>query len=260
MKPNYSPNVVNQTVDYGGSRWKGNPGGDWVNDGPTGGGSTAAPTPAGAPAGANADALNARFATDKNDVTSFLTKYQGAVPGIINDTSAKYSIPGQMEGVNALNTRVKTLQGNLDNSGGGGYSNASQVDSAINSRYLPQYSTALQNLNTSAVLAQTEEGQLTKPYEAEGQLLNDRLAREMTGYTAEQQRELDGYVARLRAGTDLTMNERDNANKLALAQKSYQATIDAQKLQNQNVTLSGGSTYYNPATGVAYNPFAKVGK
>ncbi len=255
MKPNYSPNTVNQTVDFGGMRWKGNPGSDWVADGPTGGGNANASS-----GGANADAMNAKFANDKNDVTSFLTKYQSAVPGIINDTSAKYDIPGQTAGVNALNTRVKTLQGNLDNSGGGGYSNAGQVDSAINSRYLPQYSTALQNLNTSAGLAQTEEGQLTKPYEAEGQLLNERLGREMTGFTSEQQRELEGYLAKLQSGTQLSVAQMQAANALAVAQKGYQATVDSQKIQSQNQTLAPGSTYYNPTTGTAYNPFAPIRK
>lgn len=29
-KPPYAPNVVNQTVDYGGATWKGNPGSDWT--------------------------------------------------------------------------------------------------------------------------------------------------------------------------------------------------------------------------------------
>ena len=30
MKPPYAPNVVNQTVSYGGVTWKGNPGSDWT--------------------------------------------------------------------------------------------------------------------------------------------------------------------------------------------------------------------------------------
>ena len=37
MKPDYAPNVVNQTVEYGGVTWKGQPGGDWVQQ--SGGGS-----------------------------------------------------------------------------------------------------------------------------------------------------------------------------------------------------------------------------
>lgn len=30
IQPNYSPNVVDQTVDYGGATWKGQPGGSWT--------------------------------------------------------------------------------------------------------------------------------------------------------------------------------------------------------------------------------------
>lgn len=36
MKPNYAPNTVNQTVDYGGIKWQGQPGGDWTQIGMTG--------------------------------------------------------------------------------------------------------------------------------------------------------------------------------------------------------------------------------
>ena len=36
QKPNYAANVVNQTVDFGGYRWKGNPGQDWQLAGRTG--------------------------------------------------------------------------------------------------------------------------------------------------------------------------------------------------------------------------------
>ena len=36
QKPNYSPNVVNQTVDYGGATWKGDPGSDWRQVGVSG--------------------------------------------------------------------------------------------------------------------------------------------------------------------------------------------------------------------------------
>lgn len=36
MEPNYAPNVQNQTVDFGGFRWKGNPGQGWSKAGVTG--------------------------------------------------------------------------------------------------------------------------------------------------------------------------------------------------------------------------------
>lgn len=38
QKPPYAPNVQDQTVDYGGITWKGQPGGDWTPQSKTGGG------------------------------------------------------------------------------------------------------------------------------------------------------------------------------------------------------------------------------
>lgn len=202
-------------------------------------------------------ANDARFAQDKTDVTDFNTKFSTAVPGIINDTSDKYQLGDLLGQSNALNTRVKNLQGNLTNEGAGGYANANQVDAAINSRYLPAAQTAVSNLQTGTQLAQNEENTLLTPYTTEATLLNDRLAREATGYTTEQQNELDSLVSQMNAGVSLSQTQIQQATALATAEKEYQNNLDLQNLKNsattsdsnRYITIGDGSQLYDTQTG-----------
>lgn len=256
-QPNYAPNVVNQTVSYGGATWKGNPGTSWTLQ------STPEQDSYNAAQKAITDHL-AQQTTDFNnlktqgqsDVTDFLGRYKAAVPGIISSTSDKYNLPGQTNYVNALNTRIKTLTGNLDNSGAGGYASGNQVDKAVNSRYLPLYEAGVTNLGTSTTQAQNEETQLIQPYQTEGQMLNDRLAREMTGFTTEQQTELTALIGQLNAGEQLTATQLTNANDLAKAQLAYKQAIDSATISNNKPQqVTPGSYIYDPASG----KYTKVG-
>ena len=61
-----------------------------------------------------------QFNQSKSDITDFNTRYGAAVPQVINDTSNKYQLGDLLGQTNALNTRVKDLQGNLTNQGAGG--------------------------------------------------------------------------------------------------------------------------------------------
>lgn len=168
---------------------------------------------------------DARFAQNASDLTAFNTKFGTAVPQIINDTSTKYGLGTLLGQANALNSRVSTLQNNSDNSGAGGYASGAQVDAAVNSRYLPRAQQAVTNLNTATGLAQNEEQTQITPYTTEANLLNDRLAREATSYTAEQQSTLDALIAQMNAGVSLTSAQIQQATSLAVAEKNYQATL-----------------------------------
>ena len=199
---------------------------------------------------------DARFAQGKTDVNDFVARYGAAVPQIINDTSNKYGLNNLLGQANSLNTRVRTLQGNLDNNGAGGYANANQVDAAINSRYLPAAQTAVTNLNTATGLAQAEESALLKPYETEGTLLNERLARESTGYSQEQQRELDGLIAMIQNGTALSKAQMDQAVQLAQIESDYKKALEVAKIgaakpteQNRYITLGDGAMLFDTQTG-----------
>ena len=94
QQPPYSPNVVNQTVDYGGITWKGQPGGGWTAQTATGGG----PVP-GASGGNASDILGIAGSLQQMQVAAnqpaiaTLGSQQGSLTGAYNDLLA--SIKGQ---------------------------------------------------------------------------------------------------------------------------------------------------------------------
>lgn len=200
-------------------------------------------------ADANKAATDARFAQDKTDITNFNNDFSTAVPKIISDTSQKYGLDTLLGVTQNLGSRISDLQTNSSNTGAGGFASASQVDQAVQGRYLPQYNSAVSNLEKGTTLAQNEENTLLTPYTTKAQLLNDRLSRESTGYTTEQQQELDALVAKMNAGVTLTNAEQERANQLALAEKTYNQAVQVQELKNQQLKSigKGGGAYYDDA-------------
>ncbi len=193
--------------------------------------------------------FNAIKTQGQNDVTGFLTKYGADVPATYNSTYAKYNIPGQVSYVDALRSRIADLSGNQSNAGAGGFSSAGQVDAAVNSRYLPLFETGVSNLNTSAGLANTEATNLLAPDVKAGELLNDRLAREMTGFTTTQQTTLGGLIAKLNAGVSLDNTSLTLANNLALKLQDYNNNLGILKQQQAVTTVPATSSIYNAGTG-----------
>lgn len=203
---------------------------------------------------------DARFASNKAELGAYNTKFGEAVPKIMDETYSKYAIPDQVGGVNALNARIKDLQFNTSGSGAGGYASGAQVDKALQLNYIPNFNTAAQNLNNSLGAAQSEIGTRLTPYQVEGNLLNERIARETTGYSQQQQNELDSLLTVYQTGVQMAENEKNRMNQLAVQEKQFeqqkQLLAEEAKTKQSNglITVGSGSFIYNPATGQWSSP------
>ncbi|RLI98261.1 MAG: hypothetical protein DRP08_08275 [Candidatus Aenigmatarchaeota archaeon] len=71
------------------------------------------------------------------------------------------------------------------------------------------------------------------PFEKEFTLLQQHQARQFSGYTFENQLELDRLLANQRTGAQLTDSERNRINQLAIAEKGYQNALDRIRLQGE---------------------------
>lgn len=71
------------------------------------------------------------------------------------------------------------------------------------------------------------------PYEKEFSYINDRNARETTGFNTDNQNELDSLIAKMNAGVTLNEGEKNRANELALQEMRYKQAMDTQKLANE---------------------------
>lgn len=195
---------------------------------------------------------DARFASNKQELGDFNTRYGAAVPQAINDTQNKYQIGELLGQTNALGSRVKDLRSNISGAGAGGYANANQVDAAINTKYLPAYQSATENLQRGSTLAQNEESMLLQPYQMEASMLNDRLSREASGYSQEQERELSTLIGQMNAGIQLTQAQMQQATQLAQLEQGkyeFEKQLQASKDATQIIEVGGRKLLVNSATG-----------
>jgi len=246
MKPDYAPNVVNQTVSFGGKTWKGNPGQDWVEMGTS-------PSDILAAQKAATDAENAR---QEAKITDFLTRFKTAV-------GAQETVPAAAErigGTLGLPQLQQTSQGliksvaeipKVQTQATRGYDvNANQLARIIGAKQaelapiaqqaVTQEQNAQSNLGTQLGYLNAQQQRELTPLTTEGGMLSDQIAREMSGFSQDKQNSLSLILEKMRNDQAITIQELNNANELAKAKAQYN---DVYK------TISEGSTLYNTQTG-----------
>lgn len=172
---------------------------------------------------ANKAATDARFAANKQELGDFNTRFQSAIPGIINAPAEKYGVGTLLGATNQAATELHRTRENVGGMGAGGYASQGQVNSAVNTNLLPKYNAASENLLRAASVAQGESQMMFAPYQAEAGMLNDRLSREATGYSQQQENELSTLITQMNAGVNLTTAQMTQATQLAqLEQAKYQ--------------------------------------
>jgi hypothetical protein len=108
------------------------------------------------------------------------------------------------------------------------------------------------------------------PLTAAQQMQSDLYARQQSGFSQTSQATLASLQAKMTQGVSLSNQEMASYSQLTAAEASYQgslatanATVKSAQTTAQNQILpssNGTSTYYNPVTGQAYNPFATPAK
>lgn len=100
-------------------------------------------------------------------------------------------------------------------------------------------SNASQMVSAEQVQQEKELSPWLKQYDNENILSTMR----MTGWTFENQKELDRLLANQQAGITLSEGEKNRANQLAIAEKGFQNALELKRMENY--TLSKGSTLVN---------------
>ena len=192
----------------------------------------------------------------RSEEQSFMDRYSAAIAGQPT-VSALYGKIGQELGLpqlqrtaTGLNETVANIPATYKAATRGFDVNANQQ-----SRIIGTKQAALSPLAQQATTqAQTAEGQAKDmlsmqlaqqekelmPYEREYGILQDRLARESTGYSEDNEAELNTLITKLQSGVTLTEGERNRAQELAVLEKTYQNQLALQK-QSQEFTSSENS-------------------
>lgn len=106
------------------------------------------------------------------------------------------------------------------------------------------------NLATRLGYEQADQNKALLPLQTEQSFLQDRLARETTLFSQENQSELDGLIAKIQAGVTLSEGEKNRAQQLAVAEQNYQNQLKLQQNQQSQpnfVGVNGG--LYNTTSG-----------
>lgn len=148
--------------------------------------------------------------------------------------------------------------------------NANQLQNAMNMqtwKLAPIQQRAQAQAQSAGQLMQQQIGALQQqqakeltPYQQQQQFLADRLARETSMFTQQNQNELNALTAKMQTGAQLSSAEQDRLNQLRIAQEGYRNELQKTQMGLQNVQIAPGSTYFNPVTGYAYNPYQKVAR
>lgn len=72
------------------------------------------------------------------------------------------------------------------------------------------------------------------PLTTEGGMLTDRLARETSLYSTDNQRELDAIIAKMNAGITLSEGEKNRAQQLAVAEQNYNLQKEQMNTNSKN--------------------------
>lgn len=181
-KPPYAPNVVNQTVQYGGTTWKGNPGSDWTEQA----GSSSAPTGSYSTGDSPASAANQYGA-----MQGFNTAYQGAIANqpsyqdLWKNIAAGFNYPQLANQATTLNNQVAMIPQTYPQAARGLDVNQNQLDRIMNmqewklaplaQRATAQAQTAGQLTAQQLEAARQQQLKELAPYQTQAQLLQSIL-------------------------------------------------------------------------------------
>jgi len=192
--------------------------------------------------------------TQTND---FLDRFKGAI-GNQETTTAMAGRLGNELGLPTLQKNAQSLNQNLLDlpetygSASRGFDvNANQLQRIVGTkqaelspfaqRATEQAQNAQNSVNTLLGYGQADQAKALMPYQTEQSFLTDRLARETTMFSQENENELNAIMDKVRNGIALSEGEKNRANALAVAEQSYQ---NQRKLNDQTAAQSSNSNQY----------------
>lgn len=218
----------------------------------------------------------AGFAADENAFTgkySSAINSQEALPAMYKRIGDELNLPTLQANAQSLNQTVRDLPQTYSAATRGFDVNANQLSRIVgqkSSELAPALATANEalgtaqgNLNTRMGFEQADQERLLKPLGVEQQMLSERIARENTAYSQEDQNELNGLLQKMQMGVTLSEGEKNRAAQLAQSEQSYhleQQKMQASQSQNNQIIEVGGQKYLiNPQTGQIVSKYGASG-
>lgn len=185
---------------------------------------------------------------------------QEAVPHMYERLGAQFNLPSLQQAANTLTTTLANIPATYGAATRGFDVNANQLARIIGekSAELSPTVTAATNALKSAQeqvatqmgYEQAQQAKELTPFATEQDFLKDRFARESTGFTQDNEMELNAYLQKMNAGVTLSEGEANRANQLAIAKLNYDAEIKKIEAQAKYAAMPATSAgLYNVQTG-----------
>lgn len=181
----------------------------------------------------------------------FLGRYTGAInsqpstSAIASRIGDELGLPTLQANARSLNTTLFNLPTTYSKATTGFDVNANQLARIVGqkqSELAPAAGLATQNaldaeksINTRLGYETRDQDRALLPYQSEQTLLADRLARETSLYSQDNENELNAIISKMQAGIQISEAEKSRAQQLAMAEKEYQNQLSLQK-QSQSFT------------------------
>lgn len=193
--------------------------------------------------------------------TDFINSQEGAT-AMAGRIGGELGIPTLQANATMLRNTLTNLPSTYSAATTGRDVNANQLSRIIgqkSSELSPMVQTAetsLQNASAERTarmgFEQYDQNKQLLPYQTEKDLLSERQAREATLYTTDNSNELTALIQKINSGVTLSEGEKNRANSLAIAEKSYENALKIAR-ENNNAkaptSTTGGDWYWDKETG-----------
>lgn len=203
--------------------------------------------------------------------SNFLGNYANAIGGqekaraMFGRLSDELGLTGLQRNAQNLNAQLEAIPETYANATRGFDVNANQLARIQNTkaaqlaplaqRATTQAQNAQQYVQNQMNLAQQEQQKELLPYQMQQQFLTDRIARETSMFTQDNQNELSALTSKMNAGIQLTEAEKNRAQQLELQKQKFDQDKQLIALQPKEtkqapapVNVNGKTMYYDTST------------
>lgn len=193
--------------------------------------------------GAQAGLINKQTGESSNYLDRFRQAIMGqeALPHMYTRIGDELGLPQAQQAYLNVNKTLAELPETYTAATRGTDTNANQLSRIIGTKsaalapLAETTSTAYKNLqdqqNAMIAAEQANQAKQLKPFETEQSFLTDRWAREQTGFTSANEQELNGLIAKMQSGVQLSEGEQSRINQLSIAEKQMQNAKDIASMQ-----------------------------
>jgi len=210
------------------------------------------------------------LADQQGQTSNFLQKYsntianQGSTADMAGRISSELNLPQLRETSKTLNQRMlMTPLNNMSDTRGSNVTqnqlnNLNTYD--LNKLAIPAQlaeqntQTAENSLNTRLGYAQNDWNRQLLPLNSEQSFLSDRLARETSMFSEQNQNELNAMIQKMNAGITLSEGEKNRAQSLAIAEKGYESALKVAQSGSQFQKIGADGLYNTNTNKFAVRP------